>query len=159
MLRALRLDTPWAVARVPLLLQALAATATDLYVAATAALLFGQLAARWGWAPDLSMQGLQPAAPGLASMFLPFCSTWLGAFLAYGILPPWLAPLQVDPGMPAGVLVQRLLPGPHLLQLPGGGAGGCRHPPLAAQQAHRGVIRTEQPWKGHSEQQQPGEAG
>lgn len=69
-LRALRLDSAWAVVRVPLLLQALAATATDLYVASTAALLFGQGAARW--APPYAavmrraslLGGWQPGPPG-----------------------------------------------------------------------------------------------
>lgn len=40
-LRALGLDSAWAVARVPLLLQALAAAATDAYVAKLAALAGG----------------------------------------------------------------------------------------------------------------------
>lgn len=41
LLRALGLDSAWAVVRVPLLLQALAATATDLYVTRLAALVGG----------------------------------------------------------------------------------------------------------------------
>ncbi|KAL4458160.1 hypothetical protein ABPG75_013025 [Micractinium tetrahymenae] len=53
-LRALHLDSAWAVVRVPLLLQALAAAATDLYVAATAALLFRRAVARWALACQLA---------------------------------------------------------------------------------------------------------
>ena len=45
-LKVLGLDSAWAVVRVPLLLQALAAAATDVYVVRLARLLLGQQAAR-----------------------------------------------------------------------------------------------------------------
>ena len=55
-LKALGLDSAWAVVRVPLLLQALAAAATDVYVVKLARHLLGQQAARWGSVETCPMQ-------------------------------------------------------------------------------------------------------